>query len=192
MTRVAELIRGDFLAWQCRIRQIAMRQNGGRPSPGMRPRLTDQSGSELAPAVTVLIVPNEPEESTDFFRFQVLKSSDPRDVYERALAYLQADYFQKPESFSDRLIAIFPGGSPLVRSLLDERECILEFSQFSQRYRLPCTVGELAASDPAREAAVWHNRLFNPLLPGTLHVLGFRPQWASAEADPAPRRKARP
>ena len=74
-----------------------MREDGGRPSPGMRPRVLDTAGRELAPALTVLLIPKEPEESTAFFRFQVMKTPDPRDVYERALAYLQADYFQTPE-----------------------------------------------------------------------------------------------
>ena len=85
-----------------------MREQGGRPSPGMRPRVLDTAGRELAPALTVLLIPKEPEESTAFFRFQVMKTPDPRDVYERALAYLQADYFQTSESFSDRLVTVLP------------------------------------------------------------------------------------
>ncbi len=31
-------IRDNFLGWQCRIRQHAMRRDGGRPCAGMRPR----------------------------------------------------------------------------------------------------------------------------------------------------------
>ena len=193
MTKATETIRDHFLGWQCRIRQIAMRQSGGRPSPGMRPRVLDRKCRELAPALTTLLVPNEPAESTDFFRFQVLKSSDPRDVYQRALAFLQADYFQSPSTFSDLLVAVFPAGSPLAGALLAEAECNLRFDQFSQTYLLPCSVAELAPEDPAREAAIWHNRIFNPSLPGTVHVLGFQPHWTSAEADPRPRnRKPRP
>ena len=191
--RSPKTIRDGFLGWQCRIRQIAMRQAGGRPSPGMRPRVLDRQGHELTSALTVLLVPREPTESTDFFRFQVLKSSDPRDVYQRALTFLQADYFQNPSGFSDLLVAVFPAGSPLVGALLAETECNLHFDQFSQTFRLTCTVAELAPEDPAREAAIWHNRIFNPSLPGTVHVLGFQPDWTSAEADPAPRdRKSRP
>ena len=56
----AKTLRDDFVAWQCRIRQIAMRQDGGRPSPGMRPRVLDASGGEIAPALTVLLVPRDP------------------------------------------------------------------------------------------------------------------------------------
>ena len=67
-------MRDHFLAWQCLIRQSAMREQGGRPSAGMRPRVADLEGRELAPALTVLLIPNEPEESTAFFRFQVMKT----------------------------------------------------------------------------------------------------------------------
>jgi hypothetical protein len=149
----------------------------------MRPRLLDISGRELASAVTVLIVPHDPAESTDFFRFQVMKTPDPRDVYERALSYLQADYFQRPESFSDRLIAVLPEHSPIAAALTAHGHCMLFFDQFSQAYRLTCTVAALKPGDPAREAAIWHNRLFNPALPESVHVVAFQPDWASAEAE---------
>ena len=52
---------------------------------------------------------------------------------------------------------------------------MLEFEQFSQAYHLPCAISELKPGDAAREAAIWHNRLFNPALPETVHVLAFEP-----------------
>jgi hypothetical protein len=168
-----------------------MREAGGRPSPGMQPQVVDPGGLELAPALTVLMVPKKPAESTAFFRYQVMKTVDPRDLYERALTFLQADYFQDPDAFSDRLLAVLSPGSALAAALLAAGECILVFVQGRQHYDLPCRVREVAAGKPAREAALWHNRLFNPALPDTAHVLGFRPDWASASADPWPRRKSR-
>jgi hypothetical protein len=176
-------LRDEFLAWQCRIRQIAMRQDGGRPSPGMRPRLLDQAGRDLVPALTVLMIPRDPSESTAFFRFQVMKHADPRELYERALGFLQADYFQQPASFSDQLLAILPEGSKVAAALVADGRCILAFEQFSQAYRLPCAVSALQPGDAARDAAIWHNRLFNPALPETVHVVAFKPDWASARAD---------
>ncbi len=163
-----------------------MREEGGRPSPGMRPRVVDASGKELSRALTVLLIPAEPEESTAFFRYQVMRTVDPRDVYERALAFLQADHFQEPATFSDTLVGVLPHGSELAAALVGAGTCTLEFDQFSQRYRLPCIVWELPSGDAAREAAIWHNRLFNPALPQAIHVLAFKPDWASAWADPGP------
>jgi hypothetical protein len=163
-----------------------MREEGGRPSPGMRPRILDRSGREMSRALTVLMLPKKPEESTAFFRYQVMKTQDPRDVYERALAFLQADYFQDPDTFSDRLATVLSPGAALASLLLDTGKCILAFEQRRQRYSIPCTVRELKSGSAAREAAIWHNRLFNPTLPDAVHVLGFHPDWASATADPWP------
>jgi hypothetical protein len=148
----AQALRDDFVAWQCHIRQIAMRQDGGRPSPGMRPRLLDASGRELTQALTVLLLPRDPAESTAFFRFQVMRSADPRDIYERALAYLQADYFHKPDGFRDRMLAVLPEGSQLAASLVSAGTCILEFEQFAQAYRFTCAVSALKPGDAGREA----------------------------------------
>lgn len=185
MTASSDALRDHFLGWQCRIRQIAMRQDGGRPSAGMRPRVLTFAGRELSPALTVLLVPKESEESTAFFRFQVQKSHDARDVYERGLAFLQADYFQQPKSFDGRLTAVLAGDSTMAATLVDDAACVLEFEQFSQRYRLPCALTVLPPGDPAREASIWHNRLFNPALPDDVQVLAFRPDWAKSEAWPS-------
>ena len=151
------------------------------PLPACARACWTPAGRELAPALTVLLIPKEPEESTAFFRFQVMKTPDPRDVYERALAYLQADYFQSPETFSDRLVAVLSPSSTLAASLIATGACVLEFDQSRQRYRIPCKVRELKPGNAAREAAIWHNRLFNPALPDTVQVITFKPDWASAE-----------
>ena len=175
-------LRDQFLAWQCRIRQIAMREQGGRPSPGMRPRLLDRAGRELMPALTVLLLPRAPAESTALFRFQVMRSADPRDVYQRALQFLQAEFFQRPEEFSDLLLAVLPENSEIVAAFAAHNACSLEFEQFGQSWLLPANAHILQAGDPAREAAIWHNRLFNPALPETVHVVAFKPKWASAKS----------
>src|SRR4249920_3501011 len=141
--------RDGFLEWQCLIRQAAMREEGGRPSPGMRPRVLDIEGRELASALTVLLIPKEPQESTAFFRFQVMKTPDPRDVYERALTYLQADYFQTPETFSDRLATVLPADSSLAAPLIAAGKCILEFDQSGQGYRIAAEVRALKSGHGA-------------------------------------------
>jgi hypothetical protein len=65
--------------------------------------------------------------------------------------------------------------------LLDEGSCVLEFAQVRRRYRIPCKARELELGDATRDAAIWHNRLFNPALPDSAQVLVFKPDWAAAE-----------
>jgi len=181
LTRAAaELLRAEFVGWQCRLRQLAARQDAGRPSPGMRPRVTTLAGDEIAAAVVVLISEIEPENSTQQFRFQYLRTQDPNERYDKVLELLQGPYFQQPAGFSDVLTALFAQGSELAATLLEHGRCVLEFDQFSQGYRIPCVVTRLPPAHPRHQATYWHNRLFNEHLPPGVEVLAFTPDWAHA------------
>jgi hypothetical protein len=179
-------LRDHFLGWQCRIRQRAIREDAGRPSPGMRPQVLDAAGAELADRVNLLIVEAEPEESTSLFRFTCQKTNDPQARYDEALRFLSSAYFQHPGNFSDHLTATFATDSALAGRLTSLGRCRLAFEQFGQRYDLPCAVSELASDHPRYEATFWHNKLFNAALPAGVRVLCFAPSWDWAEAEPAP------
>ena len=84
------------------------------------------------------------------------------------------------------MTALFEMGSKTAKILMDEGNCLLEFEQFSQRYRVICTVEELPDTDPFWQATYWHNRLFNSALPANVTILKLSPHWDSARADPAP------
>lgn len=176
----ATALRDEFIGWQCRIRQLSARQAGGRPSPGMRPRVVAPSGDELSPAITVLIVEAEPHDSIALFRFQYLKTPDPTERYDKALEILSAGYFQQPRTFSDVMTALFGPRSALAARLLQQGHCILEFQEYAQAYRVPCALAELAADHSLYQATYWHNHLFNPNLPAGVRILSFTPDWTHA------------
>ena len=172
----------EFLAWQCRIRQLAARQEGGRPSAGMCPRVTSASGDALSDGIVTLIIESEPAESTQLFRYQYLRTQDPNERYDNVLEILQGSYFQEPARFSDLMTALFGPQSRLAVQLLREGRCVLDFEQYTQGYRIPCSVTRLAESHLFHQATLWHNRLFNPHLPATVQILAFRPDWPHASA----------
>jgi len=181
-TEVDDGLRDRFLAWQCRLRQIAMRRDGGRPSPGMRPRVLDGDGRPLSGPLTVLLVPRDCEESGHFFRHQVRKTNDPNEIYTKGLGYLQATYFQKPKTFRDEMTALFQVPAPSADTLVAIGRCVLAFDQFNQAYELPCRVRRLDPVDDAFPATLWHNRIFNPQLPDNVTILGFAPDWQQGRA----------
>jgi hypothetical protein len=176
----AEALRDQFIGWQCRVRQLAARQAGGRPSAGMRPRATTPEGAELTPGVVVLIIETEPDASTTLFRYQYLKTQDPNERYDKILEILQASYFQQPAGFSDVMTALFAGPSPTAARLLAHGRCMLEFEEYAQGYRIPCAVVALAEEHPFYQATYWHNRMFNPNLPAAPAILSFTPDWPHA------------
>jgi hypothetical protein len=170
----------EFLGWQCRIRQLAAREEGGRPTPGMRPRVFSRSGEELAAGIVTLIVESEAAPSTQLFRYQYLRTQDPNERYDSMLEILQGSYFQDPTRFSDRITALFGAESRLAAQLLSEAQCVLDFEQYAQGYRIPCAVARLAESDAFHQATLWHNRMFNHRLPPAIQILSFRPDWPHA------------
>ena len=171
-----------FLGWQCRLRQHSIRTAEGRPSGGMRPDVS-VAGNSLG-AITVLIIKAEPADMTAQFRYMVQKTTDPAERYESAVKMLAEAYYQRPKEFSNELTGLFGPGSGLAQHLIAQGECELTFEQFSQSYRLPCTVEGLAESHPHYQATFWHNSLFNHEIPGGVIVLGFKPDWERAVAEP--------
>lgn len=174
----------EFLGWQCRIRQHAVRRDGGRPSSGMRPDVFVADGAEPLGRIVVLIVKRDWEEPAARFRFVAQKTHDPADRYDAALKYLQADYYQKPETFSEEMTALFGAGSGRVERLVAEKSCVLSFKQYGQVYRLGCAVKNLSEDEGGFQLTYWHNRLFNPAMPGDVRVLGFLPNFAGGEMVP--------
>jgi len=176
----AQALCREFLGWQCRLRQLAARQNGGRPSAGMRPRVTSREGTELSPGIVTLIVETDPSESTQLFRYQYLRTQDPNERYDGMLEILRGSYFQEPARFSDRITALFGPDSQLAAVLLNAGQCVLEFEQYLQGYRIPCAVARLAESHAFHQATLWHNRMFNPQIPPGVEILSFLPDWPHA------------
>ena len=175
-------LRLAFLGWQCRLRQLSVREFGAKPSSGMQPRLT-VAGQDLG-RLTVLITPVDPAPSTHEFRHIVRRTHDPQERYKTALRYLQAAYFQDPKIFDDGLTVVFGVDAELPQTLDGRDDCVLTFEQFNQRYVLTCEATCLAQDDPAFQATYWHNALFNASLPALVTILHFRPDWTRAKAEP--------
>lgn len=179
-------LKAYFLGWQCRIRQRSAREFGGAPLPGMRPRVLTRSGEELMSAMTVLILPKAPQESTAFIKFQVQRTHEPAKVYEAGVKYLAAAHFQDPEHFSEEMTALFQEGSRIAHEISRARECLLDFEQSAQRFTMFCEVRKLKTSEAAHQATLWHNRIFNPNVPNDAIILGFQPDWRNVHAEPMP------
>ena len=173
-------LRHEFVSWQCRVRQHAMRQYQGRPSPGMRPRVTTMEGDEVSPAATVVLMEADPAESIAQFRHIVRKTHDPEQRHRDGLKLLSAAYFQSSRQFSGVMTALFAADSAIAERLAEAGACRLEFDQFTQRYVLPSAVAELDDDDPAYQATYWHNAMFNSSLPAGPRILAFSPDWSQA------------
>lgn len=172
-----------FLGWQCRIRQLCLREEGGRPLPGMRP-LVALDGRVERTQITTGMVKREPADTTAQFKHIVRKTPDAAQRYEGALRMLSAHYYQHPETFAEELTALFSLNSRFAEDLLARGSCTLEFEHGTQRFQLPCVVRRLSPGSAGYEATYWHNLLFNPTLPAAVSIVGFQPDWETSRAEP--------
>lgn len=173
-----------FLKWQCRVRQMAMRDAAGRPDDAVTPAVVlDGDDEPLGHVITVLNKSPRHSVATELDHMAA-RTNDPAQIREQALRFLSAAYYQKPREFSDVLTATFPPGSPGAAKIRAAEHCTLVFDAFAQRFDLRCRVWRLASHHPLHRATFAHNRLFNPTLHPDTEILAFEPDWTASSSDP--------
>jgi hypothetical protein len=179
-------LRDSFMRWQCRVRQIMMREARGRPGDAIMPAVT-LPGDDAPMGHIITVMSKAPQYSkTPEMRHMARKTNDPVLRREAALTFFSEYYYQRAAEFSDILTATFPPGSPGALSIREAGRATLTFAAYNQRYDLDCRVWTLAGHNPLHQATYWHNLLFNPDLAADTIILGFEPDWARATADPSP------
>ncbi len=177
-------LRKAFLKWQCRVRQIAMRDGAGRPDEAVTPTLY-LPGHDEAFGRIVTVLNRAPAHSlTPEMTHMAARTNDPAQRRSAALEYFSAAYYQSAARFSDVLTATFPPGSIISARIRKSQKVLLLFDAYAQSFTLSCRVWKLAPHNPFHEATVAHNSLFNPSLPPGIEVLGFEPDWNMSTSDP--------
>ena len=186
MESANQKLRDAFLYWQCRIRQIAVRQDDGKPSEGMVPDVyLDGADEPLGSIVTIMS--RRPEFSqTMELRHMARRTADPAERREAAIKFLSERYYQGYREFSPVVTATFVPESAGAKQICAAKECRLVFEQFEQRYDLPCEATALSSTNWLYDATFWHNYLFNPNLSADAIIVGFEADWANAIVEPSP------
>ncbi len=177
-------MRDAFLKWQCHVRQIAMRDNQGRPDGAVMPELT--LAGEVEPMGHIITVMSKlPMYSkTPELKHMAKQTHDPAQRRDKALQFFSETYYQKGREFADTLTATFPANSPGAAAIRKAGQVTLTFEAYNQRFDVACKVWKLAKRNPLWEATWWHNHLFNPDLTADLTVLAFEPDWNASTSEP--------
>lgn len=173
-----------FMGWQCRCRQVLMREFDGRPGEAITPAV--RLGADQEPlGHVVTILSKEPGHSmVPEFRHLCRRSNDPAERRKKALQLFCERYYQQPETFSEMLTATFAAGSVGCAAIVAAKEVVLEFAAYGQGFTLDCLTFLLAPDHPHYQATYWHNQLFNPALRPDIQVVGFQPVWSKSRSDP--------
>jgi hypothetical protein len=175
-------LRQEFMRWQCRVRQIAMRDNQGRPDDAITPEVSLPDAPEPMGQIITVLSKSPGFSVTPELLHMARKTNDPAQRRDQALQFFASTYYQKPAEFSDILTATFPPGSPGAAKIHAAGNCTLRFDAYAQTFVLACKVWRLAPHNPLHQATMAHNRLFNPAIPPDTEVLGFEPDWPNSAA----------
>lgn len=177
-------LRLAFLKWQCRVRQMAMRDNQGRPDEAITPALYLPGQTEPMGHIITLVNKSPGYSVTPELLHMAKSTNDPAQRRDQAIRFFSATYYQKAAEFSDILTATFPPGSPGAATIREAGTVRLCFEAYAQAFDLSCRVWKLAPHNPLYQATMAHNRLFNPALPQDTEVLGFEPDWNASSSRP--------
>ena len=165
-----------FISWQCRLRKMSMREFGGKPSEGMSAGIYSINGGDEQARLQFLIVKQDSKIQSAEFSHIIRKTPDSAEWVKNGLRILSERHYQDDFNFSNQLTALFGLESAIADALIEAGQCHLKFKQDSIDYAFDFDVTALPEDDDAYQATYWHNRLFNPTLPGKVRVLGFRPR----------------
>ncbi len=183
-TEERQAIQDYFIGWQCRVRGFAMRNEGGRPTNGMRPSISLPNGNELSAAAILLLLPVELRTNIQQYRYLVLKTHDPQERLNKAIQLFSSSFYQNIEDFDGTLTGLFSSNSAVVETLANEKKAVIHFSHQQQQFTVPCNIIVYSKKDEAYQFTHWHNKLFNPKIPPDISILGFEPDWTKAIANP--------
>ena len=177
-------LRDAFLKWQCLTRQIAVRQNQGRPDEAVTPAVLLKGKTEAYDHIITVLSKTPQQSLLPELQHLVRRTLDPAQRRQKALELLSETYYQKPTSFSDILTATFPPQSPRAAVIRKADHCRLLFSGYGQSYQIECKIWALTKKNTLYQATFWHNLLFNPRLHPDTIVLGFEPDWTKSTSEP--------
>ncbi len=177
-------LRLAFLRWQCRVRQMSMRDNQGRPDDAITPAMFLPDEAEPMGHVITLLNKSPGYSVTPELMHMARKTNDPAQRRDQAIRFFSATYYQKAAEFSDILTATFPPGSPGAATIREAERVRLRFDAYAQVFDLSCKVWLLTERNPLYQSTMAHNGLFNPTLPPDTTVLGFEPDWDASTSEP--------
>ncbi|MCY4446045.1 MAG: hypothetical protein OXC02_06270 [Rhodobacteraceae bacterium] len=173
-------LRKEFLKWQCRVRQIIIREHSGQPDESITPEVSFFQESRKSFRCVTVLNRNLSQSVNQELIHMNKANHDLIKRREKAIQFFGERYYQKPDWFSDILTSTFVTGSERYQSLVAEKRCMLQFNAFNHEFNLACRIKVYQPNEHSWQATYWHNLLYNPYLLPTIAVIGFVPDWDSS------------
>ena len=166
---------GDFIIWQCSLRQRNFRMFGGKPSEGTLACLADnKTNKELANIRSVLMEKNCLN-TAKMFKFMHKQTYDPETKFDKAIKFFSSEYYNSPENFKESFTATFTYQSKISKELLKKKKVSVQFFERGTGFNFTVNIKKLKKTDSEWQYTFWHNSFFNSNLNEKIEILNFSP-----------------
>ena len=166
---------GDFIIWQCSIRQRNFRMFGGKPSNGTIANFSEiKSNKNLCDARTILLE-NNCINTSKMFEFMHKQTHDPETRFDKAIKLFASEYYNTPKKFNGSFTATFNYKSTISKNLIKKEKVCAQFFERETGFNFTVNIRRLKKSDPEWQYTFWHNKFFNPTLNEEIEILNFSP-----------------
>ena len=166
----------DFVVWQCSLRQRNFKLFGGKPSEGTSAILLDSKTSDEITMIRSVLIEKDCLNTAKMFEFMVKKTNDPEERFSKAVNFFASEYYNTPQNFDGSFTATFPFNSNLIKKILKNKKCIVEFFERDTGFYFPVYISKLKKTDTKWIYTFWHNSFFNSELNNNIDILYFSPE----------------
>ena len=140
MTRIGW---GDFVIWQCSLRQRNFRMFGGKPSEGTISSLLDIKSHENLADVRSILLENKCLNTSIMLEFIHKQTHDPETRFDKAVKFFSSEYYNTPKNFDGSFTATFNYQSPVVKNLLKKKKVNAQFFERETGFNFIVNINKL-------------------------------------------------
>jgi hypothetical protein len=166
----------NFVVWQCSLRQRNFRMFGGKPSEGISAILLDLKTSTKISTIRSVLIERDCLNTAKMFEFMIKKTHDPEERFSKAVKFFASEYYNTPQNFDGSFTSTFPLNSVLVKKILKNKKCFVEFFERETGFHFPVYISKLKKTDTKWMYTFWHNSFFNSELTNNIDILYFSPE----------------
>tara|TARA_B100000029_G_scaffold446290_1_gene467319 strand:- start:256 stop:801 length:546 start_codon:yes stop_codon:yes gene_type:complete len=164
---------GDFVVWQCSLRQRNFRMFSGKPSDGTIAKILDLKTSKEICDIRSVLIEKNCLSTAKMFKFMVKQTHEPELRFDKAIKFLSSEYYNNPKNFDSSFTATFDKNSEIYKKLLKLKKSYVQFFEGDSGFIFPVTISKLKKNDSKWQYTFWHNFFFNPALNENIEILYF-------------------
>ena len=169
---------GNFIIWQCSLRQRNFRMFGGKPSEGTIAIVIDKKKKNEPISFRSVLVEKKCINTAKMFEFIHKQTHDPETRFDKAIKFFSSEYYNTPKNFDGSFTATFSRKSEVAKKILKLKKIKVQFFERETGFNFNVKINKLKKTDDKWKYTFYHNAFFNVSINEDIEILNFSPEKA--------------